>query len=130
MTLEILPSRAKGRVSAPPSKSMAHRLLICAALAEGVSTVRGISDCEDVRATLDCLSALGIDCTIFGDTATVHGKNPRELKPRSPLPCRESGSTLRFLLPIGWLVGEEVTYLGAPSLLSRPMDVYETLAKE
>lgn len=130
MTLEILQSRAKGRVSAPPSKSMAHRLLISAAMAEGVSTVRGLSDCEDVRATLDCLSALGIEYTISGDVATVHGKKPKELRPKAPLPCRESGSTLRFLLPLGWLTEGDVTYLGAPSLLSRPMDVYEMLAKE
>lgn len=130
MTLEISPSRARGRVSAPPSKSMAHRLLICAAFADGVSTVRGLSDCEDVRATLDCLSELGIVYTLSGDVATVHGQNPRTMQPKAPLSCRESGSTLRFLLPIGWLIGKDVTFLGAPTLLSRPMDVYETLARE
>jgi 3-phosphoshikimate 1-carboxyvinyltransferase len=65
-----------------------------------------------------------------GDTVTVYGRDVRSLEPATPLPCRESGSTLRFLLPLGWLMSAKTTFTGAPSLLSRPMDVYETLARE
>ena len=59
MIVEIKKSRAKGCVYAPPSKSVAHRLLIAAALADGTSKIQGISECDDVLATIDCLSALG-----------------------------------------------------------------------
>ena len=60
MIVQIQKSTARGSVSAPPSKSMGHRLLICAALAEGESRVRGISDSADMKATLGCLSSLGV----------------------------------------------------------------------
>ena len=73
MTVTIHPSRAQGEVFAPTSKSMAHRLLICAALCRGTSRVRGISDCEDVSATLDCLKGLGISYERSGDCVTVWG---------------------------------------------------------
>ena len=60
MTVTIRPAPLRGRIKAPPSKSMAHRLLICGGLSEGGETrIRGISDSEDVSATLDCLSVLG-----------------------------------------------------------------------
>ncbi|MBR7117445.1 MAG: 3-phosphoshikimate 1-carboxyvinyltransferase [Clostridia bacterium] len=115
---------------APPSKSMAHRLLISAALADGISTVRGISDCEDVRATLDCLSALGVKFTEDGDTVTVHGIDPRKATPTSQLCARESGSTLRFIIPIALLSGKTTMFSGAGRLMSRPMTVYEDICRE
>ena len=99
MRLKIEKGRAKGSIFAPPSKSIAHRLLICAAMSEGKSTVRGISGCADVSATLDCLTALGIKTERVGDDITVYGKDFRTLSPAMPLRCRESGSTLRFMIP-------------------------------
>ena len=71
MTVEIFPSKASGRIKAPASKSMAHRLLICAALCDGTSTIRGINESEDILATIDCLRSLGAVCKINGDTVTV-----------------------------------------------------------
>ena len=59
MKIQINRGTARGWVCAPPSKSMAHRVLICAGLASGTSVLRGISDSEDMFATLDCLTALG-----------------------------------------------------------------------
>lgn len=128
MNVTIFPSHAEGRVSAPPSKSMAHRLLISAALSNGVSHLSGVSKCEDVLATVDCLRVLGADCQCVGENVTVYGvglsmPQGKELT----LPCRESGSTMRFMLPIALLSGREVTLVGAPSLLRRPMTVYEEL---
>ena len=61
MIVQINKNSASGSVKVPPSKSMAHRLLICAALADGVSTLRGMSECEDVLATIDCLRSLGVE---------------------------------------------------------------------
>lgn len=128
MNVTIFPSRATGRVSAPPSKSMAHRLLISAALSNGVSHLSGVSKCEDVLATVDCLRVLGADCQWVGENVTVHGMGLSLPQGKDlTLPCRESGSTMRFMLPIALLSGREVTLVGAPSLLHRPMTVYEEL---
>ena len=72
----ILPGTAQGTVAAPPSKSMAHRLLICAALANGESTVRGVDPSQDILATADCLTALGASLSWEGDTVRVRGCDP------------------------------------------------------
>ncbi|HBJ18145.1 MAG TPA: 3-phosphoshikimate 1-carboxyvinyltransferase [Clostridiales bacterium] len=130
MRVKFKKSKAHGTLAVPPSKSMAHRLLLAAALGEGACTVHGISDCEDVAATLDCIRALGLDFLREGACVTVYGKGKRALCPTAPLPCRESGSTLRFLIPLALLSSEEVTFTGAKSLFSRPLSVYETLAEE
>ena len=130
MKLKIYKSVPEGRISAPPSKSMAHRLLISAAMAEGVSTVHGVSDCEDVRATIDCLKALGAQITQSGDTVTVKGIDMRHASPSAGLNCRESGSTLRFFIPIALLSGRNTQFFGAQSLMKRPMGVYEKMCAE
>ena len=130
MQVTVRKGSAKGTVAAPPSKSMAHRLLICAALSEGTSTVCGIAASEDVLATVDCLRALGATVDYDGETATVCGIDARRAVPSAPLYCRESGSTLRFLIPIAWLSGNKTSLGGASYLLSRPMGVFEALAEE
>jgi len=130
MRVSIKPSVAKGRISAPPSKSMAHRMLISAAMCEGVSRVSGISDCEDVAATVECLEALGVKFERVGDDVTVYGKNLARAIPNAPLYCRESGSTLRFLIPIALLSGKTVMFLGKDSLMQRPMGVYKKICDE
>ncbi len=131
MTVTIEKGLARGKVSAPPSKSMGHRLLICAALAEGESTVRGIAtESADMKATLACLSALGAECTVTGDTVRVRGIDMRAAHPTESLFCNESGSTLRFLIPIALLSGGNVMFSGAERLFSRPMTVYETMCAE
>ena len=98
------PSTPRGSVEAPPSKSAAHRRLICAGLANGVSVLSGIAPSEDIAATVDCLSALGAKIELSGDVAEVTGCDPR-LSGGENLWCRESGSTLRFLLPLCLLSG-------------------------
>ncbi len=130
MKIKIEKSTPSGIVCAPPSKSMAHRLLICAALAKGESTVCGVSDCDDVKATLDCLTSLGVPYEVDGDNVTVHGIDMRNAVPRRELDCRESGSTLRFFIPICLACGKSTVMRGAPSLMRRPMDVYSSLAEE
>ena len=127
MKIKINKGIAKGTLTAPPSKSMAHRLLISAALADGISVVRDISLCEDVMATLDCLSSFGIKYEISKSDVTVYGKKPEEIKPISPLFCRESGSTLRFLLPIAMASGQTSVFYGEGGLMARPMSVYEDI---
>ncbi len=129
MQIRISKATARGCVTAPPSKSMAHRMLIAAAMAEGESRISGISDCEDVSATLDCLAALGVQCRRRGNTVTLRGIDFASADPKEPLFCRESGSTLRFLLPLCLLSGKEITLGGAPSLMRRPMTLYAELCR-
>ena len=130
MKLKICKGSPNGIISAPPSKSMAHRLLICAAMAKGESIIRGVSDCEDVSATIACLEALGVKITRYGNDVEVEGNDMRKATPSASLNCRESGSTLRFLIPIALLSDKNALFLGDEGLMRRPMDVFEKLAKE
>ena len=79
MIAEIKPGKGKGVIEAPPSKSMAHRLLICAGLSEGKSTIEGFSLSDDIEATLDCLSALGAKYEIENGKITVTGTDIRNI---------------------------------------------------
>ncbi len=130
MKAEFSPSRAVGRIAAPPSKSMAHRLLIGGALATGHSVIRGISESEDMRATLACLAALGATYTRKGDVIEINGIDPRTACSGETLFCRESGSTLRFLIPLCLLGSGEHHFVGSETLFSRPLSVYESIAAE
>ncbi len=129
MNVRIYPSVARGSVSAPPSKSMTHRALIAAALAKGESRICGISNCEDVQATLHCLRALGVSYKMNNNSVIIQGTDFTQ-SASATLPCRESGSTMRFLLPLCLLSEEKMILTGAPSLLRRPMSVYQNLCQE
>lgn len=135
MNIKILPGNAHGTVVAPPSKSYAHRLLICAALAEGESRLSNIALSEDISATIDCLRALGAEIQLSSDALTVRGGlHTAEAQARRAafadklpvLPCRESGSTLRFLIPPTLCCGGG-TFLGTERLIARGFGVYEDL---
>lgn len=129
MKIKIHPSQAKGCVIAPPSKSIAHRALIAAGLAEGTSTIRNIEYSEDILATIDCLKALGANVEALDNTVKVSGA-VKDSAPIFPFNCRESGSTLRFFLPIAATSGKKAIFYGAKRLLERPLTVYETLFSE
>ncbi len=129
MKVAIKKSKGIGTVQAPPSKSMAHRLLIGAALSNGTSVIHNVDPSQDILATIECLQALGATVILHGSTATVTGANPKTAK-NLTLPCRESGSTLRFMIPLCLLSEHVNTLLGSPRLLERPQTVYEELCKE
>ena len=124
----IEPGRARGTMAAPPSKSMAHRLLLCAGLARGESFVRGVDYPDDILATLDCLRALGARVSPADGGVQVRGCDPSQAGP-ALLPCRESGSTLRFFLPLCLLSGREMRLTGGSRLLERPLSVYEEICR-
>ena len=131
MKVTFTPSLLSGSISAPPSKSMAHRMLICGGLAHGgVSTIKGISDSEDVMATLHCLEALGASYEKNGSTVIIKGMDVCKSHPQHSLACNESGSTLRFFLPICLLSGNLSSLSGTKKLFSRPLSVYETICKD
>lgn len=129
MIATFKPSTLEGVAEAPPSKSMAHRYLIGAALSGQKCTLTGVAYSEDILASIDCLQALG--ATVVTDKDTVIVDPEGFMKCESPvLECRESGSTLRFFIPLALCLGKTVTFHGSERLLERPLDVYETLCRE
>lgn len=128
MTVKIEPSQAKGKIVAPPSKSYAHRLLIASALAKEESSVVGIIDSDDMKATLNCISALGV--SIKQENQTVILKSVSSKNEESSFYCNESGSTLRFFIPIALACGGKNTFHGTERLISRGISVYEEICKE
>lgn len=128
MKVTIKKGLAKGRVDAPASKSMAHRLLICASLAKGKSKVSSLAFSEDILATIDCMKIMGTRFAVDGDAAVIDGVGG-EILTSSDYCCRESGSTLRFIIPILMLSGKKQTLTGYGRLMKRPMSVYEKVAK-
>lgn len=118
-----------GSVAAPSSKSMAHRYLIGAALSGRECTLSGVDFNEDILASIDCLRALGAEIFCQGDTVTVKPQGFMK-GVNGALSCRESGSTLRFFLPLALCLGKRVTLVGSERLLERPFGVYEELCRE
>ena len=108
MDITIHPRRLHGSLTAIPSKSQAHRLLICAAFADRPTTLLCPETNRDIQATADCLGALGavITRTAEGYIVQPMGQPPRQ----AVLDCSESGSTLRFLLPIIGALGVDATF--------------------
>lgn len=129
MQVTIRPSKGQGTITAPPSKSVAHRALICGALTDGC-TIQNCGTSQDIEATLRCLVALGATAEREGDTVRIGGLNPLSVPENPVLDCGESGSTLRFLLPLCLLSGQRVTLLGHGRLMERPMEVYQQLCRE
>lgn len=129
MIATFQPSRLSGSIDAPPSKSVAHRYLIGAALSGKKCALSGVDYSEDILATIDCLRALGATVTTEGDRVTVdpHGFMQAE---HPVLDCRESGSTLRFFIPLALCLGRTVTLRGSERLLQRPLTVYADMCRE
>lgn len=130
MKADIKPGKVKGFIEAPPSKSAAHRILIGCGLSQGECIADGILDSEDMKATMDCLRALGVSVEKDGNSAKIKGLTPEHFQNANVLNCRESGSTLRFFIPLCLLNGKEYTLTGSEKLFSRPLDVYEKICKE
>ena len=122
MDIKITPSLLHGKITVPPSKSISHRALICAALAGGRSVLHNVLDCEDTKATADALTALGVHITRSGADITVDGIS--EPAAKADINCRESGSTLRFMIPIAAALGTEASFDGSANLPNRPITPY------
>lgn len=123
-TLTITPSKLYGKISVPPSKSISHRALICAALAKGKSEITGILDCADTRATAQILKAFGAKITQTGKITVVEGIEKTSVE--AVADCCESGSTLRFLMPVAAALGCRTEFRGKGKLPERPMTPYFT----
>ena len=123
------PARIGGTVSAPPSKSMAHRAVLCSALAKGTSHIENLEFSKDISATLAAAGQLCARVESGPADALVEGLG--HFRPVfGPVDCCESGSTLRFLIPLASLTGQSITFVGRGRLMERPQSVYETLYRE
>lgn len=128
MRVNILPSVGRGTLVAPPSKSAAHRAMIAAALSGGC-TVRGLGDSADMDATRGCLETLGAAVEPKDGGLYLGGLDPYGI-PDCTVDCGESGSTLRFLIPLCLVSGNTVTLKGHGRLMQRPLMEYARLCSE
>ncbi len=127
MNVKINPFCASGQIMIPPSKSHVHRLLICSALSKGKTVVKNVGSSDDVLRTIDCLKSLGANIVLDGSDAEVFGIE--QINKTAILNCGESGSTLRFIMPISSALGVDATFIGKGKLLSRPNDnLFEVLS--
>ena len=132
MTITIIPARLKGAITPPPSKSQAHRLLIAAALAQGESIISNVAYSQDIEATLDCLGQLEAMITRQEDHIHIWGigRPDHEEDSLPKFNCRESGSTLRFMIPVALAVAQGGLFTGSGRLLERPQGPYQRLFAE
>ncbi len=129
MKAKIDISNLHGEAVVPASKSMAHRLLICAGLSKGKSVISNVAYSEDILATLDCLQTMGARVIKNESSVEIEGVSPNITSEKS-FRCRESGSTLRFFIPILLLSDKMQTFTGYGRLMQRPMSVYERICSE
>lgn len=119
----IYPGNLTGEVIIPPSKSMSHRAVICAGLAEGMSSISNIGISQDIEATCEAMRSLGIFVEKSASSLRINGRGALELR-NSRIDCRESGSTLRFIIPIAAITGKRVTFNGKGRLVERSLEPY------
>ncbi len=127
--VKYLPYTPRGAVAAPPSKSDVHRAVICAALSGGVCKISPVALSNDIRATIGCVEALGAEASVENDVLTVDG-SAVFAKKTATLDCIESGSTLRFMIPVAAAGGVEARFTGSGSLVSRPIGLYSQILPE
>ena len=135
MNITITPGRLSGTVTPPPSKSQAHRVLIAAALADGECVISNVAYSQDIEATMSCLENLGAELSRDGSTVTVRGMGANAMSPLRRLAyprldCGESGSTLRFLIPVALAVRGGGIFTGRGRLMERPQKPYFDLFDE
>ena len=151
MDITINKSQANGIIKAPPSKSMAHRYIICAALSDSVSTISNVDYSEDIKATIDCIKTLGAkvetkesSVTIDGGDTVIqqflnsrendinHSERTNDMSDKKDISeidfqCRESGSTMRFFMGIAMTLPYVSNFLGSETLRNRPFGIYEDI---
>lgn len=127
--VKFSPFVPNGTVNVPPSKSDVHRAIICAAMANGVSRISPVALSNDIKATIGCIKALGADAVLENNVLTVDGTNMYKNK-TALLDCGESGSTLRFFIPIAAVGNINATFVGKGKLPQRPIGIFtEALPK-
>lgn len=121
--VKITPTKLKGVVQVPPSKSLAHRAIICASLAKGVSKIDNIEYSKDIQATIQAMKSLGTKIKEYENYLIIDGTTTFT-KQNSEIDCEESGSTLRFMIPISIVEENKVHFVGRGNLGKRPLDTF------
>lgn len=127
MRATIEKSRAVGSLFAPPSKSVQHRYILSAALAEGTSVVSNVDLSQDITATLECAKELGAKVDVADKQVTITGIGGKFNVKEAHLNCNESGSTMRFLMGIVMGLGGDAYFYGSETLRNRPMGIYKDI---
>lgn len=124
--LKIYPTRLKGKVNIPPSKSMAHRAIICASLSDKLCRIDNIDYSDDIIATIDAMESLGAKITKYENYLDIIGiyNHIQNTENSRVIDCNESGSTLRFLIPISLLFKGNSKFIGRGNLGKRPLTTY------
>lgn len=139
MRIEFSPSFAKGKIKPPPSKSQIHRCLVGGGLAEGKTVIENFGRHEisdDIKATIACMENLGVGIKRIGDRLVIEGIGSEFLKKMSKkryiiqMPCRESATTFRLLVPVCLALSLDADFICEPGLMKRPMGEFERLAEE
>ena len=121
-------STARGNIVAPPSKSYAHRILICSGLSQSDAFISNIEMSNDIIATLNCLKVLGYDYQYNEELKTI--KLFKSKIDVTTFDCLESGSTLRFMIPLAASILNKGKFIGTKRLLERGLGIYEDIFKE
>lgn len=127
MKVKIFPSSVNGTIHIPPSKSMSHRAIICASLANGTSTISNVAYSDDIKVTIEGMRQLGAKIDCYKDSIVVEGIKDFNHLQSTTIFCNESGSTLRFFIPIFSLCNTSIFFTGKNRLLKRPQKIYETI---
>ena len=129
MNVTIKPNTLHGEVTIPPSKSLSHRAIIGAALAEGTSTISNVMFSKDILATIDAVRAIGATVNVFDDTIEVIGTGGVR-RAIDVIDANESGSTIRFMIPIALVSKEPIKFIGRNNLVKRPLDIFYEIFDE
>ena len=126
MDIKIYPNQIKGEMTPPPSKSYLHRAIICASLSKGKSIIKNILIGDDVQKTIEAFRSLGVNIEYLDNQLIIESNGKLQFTDNHMIHCGESGSTMRFLMPI--LTNKKGTeFYGKNTLLSRPLDLYESI---
>lgn len=122
MNVTIKPSPLSGNVMIPPSKSLSHRAIIAASLANGKSVIRNVLYSKDIKATIGAMRACGAKIEEFDDYLVIHGSDVKRVS--DVINACESGSTIRFMIPIALVSNEPIVFTGENHLVKRPLDTF------
>lgn len=130
MRATITPSQHTGMVTIPPSKSMAHRAIICASFADGISKITNVNYSDDIKITIEGMRQLGAQIEMHDDYVIIQGIKQFQKLNNPTIFCKESGSTLRFFIPIFSLCDQKIKFTGQNRLLKRPQKIYADIFQE
>lgn len=122
MDVIITPNKLSGSVVIPPSKSLSHRAIIAASLASGKSKISNVMYSNDIKATINAMRACGASIEEHEDYLIIEGSKVKRMM--DVIDANESGSTIRFMIPIALVASEEITFVGHNHLVKRPLDTF------